>query len=199
MHGVTRVRGQRKKLSPRYMGPYRIQERIGPLAYRLELPPELASLHDVFYISSLRRDLLRPEQQVTTTDGPIASDRLVHLEPVRIDDKGVRVLRHKKVPLVKVLWRNHGREEHTREPQDLMRQRYPELFSQPISARYEPTTSLRTSRGVENVCWSRGIGGESRIWEVAAGARSETANRCRNRRQGLEQVCFASSLPVLAF
>ncbi|KAK8921604.1 hypothetical protein KSP39_PZI020114 [Platanthera zijinensis] len=150
MHGVTRVRGQRKKLSPRYMGPYRIQERIGPLAYRLELPPELASLHDVFHISSLRRALLRPEQQVITTDGPIASDRSVHLEPVRIDDKGVRVLRHKKVPLVKVLWRNHGREEHTWEPQDLMRQRYPELFSQGTtepSMEEQPRRSARLEIG----------------------------------------------------
>ncbi|KAK8934588.1 hypothetical protein KSP39_PZI014470 [Platanthera zijinensis] len=58
MHGVSRVRGRRKKLSPRYMGPYRILERIGPLAYRLELSPELAALHDVFHISSLRRALL---------------------------------------------------------------------------------------------------------------------------------------------
>ncbi|KAK8934756.1 hypothetical protein KSP39_PZI014457 [Platanthera zijinensis] len=130
MHGVSRVRGRRKKLSPRYMGPYRILERIGPLAYRLELPPELAALHDVFHISSLRRALLRPEQQILTTEGPVASDRSVHLDPVRIDDKGVRILRRKKIPLVKVLWRNHGQEEHTWEPQDLMRQKYPELFSQ---------------------------------------------------------------------
>ncbi|KAK8933261.1 hypothetical protein KSP39_PZI015836 [Platanthera zijinensis] len=98
MHRVSRVRGRRKKLSPRYMGPYRILERIGPLAYMLELPPELAALHDVFHISSLRRALLRPEQHILTTEGTVASDRSVHLEPVRIDNKGVRILRRKKIP-----------------------------------------------------------------------------------------------------
>ena len=47
--------GQKGKLSPRFIGPYEILESVGPVAYRLSLPPELAKLHDVFYASMLRR------------------------------------------------------------------------------------------------------------------------------------------------
>ena len=47
--------GKKGKLSPRFIGPYNILERIGPMAYRLALPPELAKLHDVFHVSMLRK------------------------------------------------------------------------------------------------------------------------------------------------
>ena len=50
--GVLRF-GKKGKLSPRYMGPYEIVERIGKVAYRLRLPPELARIHDVFHVSML--------------------------------------------------------------------------------------------------------------------------------------------------
>ena len=52
--GVSRF-GKKGKLSPRYIGPYEILERIGPVAYRLALPPELLGIHDVFHVSMLRR------------------------------------------------------------------------------------------------------------------------------------------------
>ncbi|MBN8156860.1 hypothetical protein J0J30_22900, partial [Vibrio vulnificus] len=52
--GVIKYR-KKGKLSPRYIGPYQILERTGPLAYRLSLPPELAGIHDVFHVSMLRR------------------------------------------------------------------------------------------------------------------------------------------------
>ena len=47
--------GQKGKLNPRFIGPYEILKRVGPMAYRLALPPELAKLHDVFHMSMLRR------------------------------------------------------------------------------------------------------------------------------------------------
>ena len=52
--GVIRF-GKKGKLSPRYIGPYEIIERIGPVAYRLALPPELSGIHDIFHVSTLRR------------------------------------------------------------------------------------------------------------------------------------------------
>ena len=48
------------KLSPRYMGPYEIVERIGKVAYRLRLPPELVRIHDVFHVSMLRKYIADP-------------------------------------------------------------------------------------------------------------------------------------------
>ena len=53
MRGVLRLR-RRSKLSPRYVGPYRELEKVSPTAYRLEMPPELGRMHDVFHISQLR-------------------------------------------------------------------------------------------------------------------------------------------------
>ena len=47
--------GKKGKLSPMFIGPYEVLERIGPVAYRLALPPELAKLHDVFHVSMLRK------------------------------------------------------------------------------------------------------------------------------------------------
>ena len=47
--------GRKGKFSPRFIGPYEILKRVGPVAYRLALPPELAKLHDVFHVLMLRR------------------------------------------------------------------------------------------------------------------------------------------------
>ena len=52
--------GKKGKLSPRYMGPYEIVERIGEVAYRLRLPPKLARIHDVFHVSILRKYIVDP-------------------------------------------------------------------------------------------------------------------------------------------
>ncbi|KAK8931429.1 hypothetical protein KSP39_PZI016937 [Platanthera zijinensis] len=127
-HGVSRLRRQRK-LSPRYMGPYTITERIGEVAYRLELPPELLGLHDVFHVSSLRRALLRPEHAIQEAPGPVEPDRSVPLKPVRIMDTETKVLRCKRVPLVRVQWDNCGTEESTWEHEDQMHELYPDLFT----------------------------------------------------------------------
>jgi len=72
---VSPIRGTRRfqvrgKLSPRYVGPYQNIERIGVVAYRLELPPEMSDVHDVFHVSQLKKCLRVLEEQVPmeTTD-----------------------------------------------------------------------------------------------------------------------------------
>ena len=62
--GVLRF-GKRGKLSPRYIGPYRIVERIGEVAYRLELPSDLDRIHDVFHVSMLRKYIPDPSHVLT--------------------------------------------------------------------------------------------------------------------------------------
>ena len=63
MKGVHRF-GVKGKLAPRYVGPFKITERCGAVAYRLELPPHLAAVHDVFHVSQLKKCLRIPEEVV---------------------------------------------------------------------------------------------------------------------------------------
>ncbi|KAK5793745.1 hypothetical protein PVK06_034902 [Gossypium arboreum] len=105
--------GKKGKLSPQFIGPYRILKRVGPVAYQLELPSELDRIHDVFHVSMLRRYRSDPTHVVPVAEIEVRADLTFEEEPVQILDRDVKVLRRKSVLLVKVLWRNHGREEAT--------------------------------------------------------------------------------------
>ncbi|KAA3480774.1 DNA/RNA polymerases superfamily protein [Gossypium australe] len=120
--------GKKGKLSPRFIGPYKVLRRVGPVAYQLELPAELSQIHDVFHVSMLRRYRSDPSHVVAVEEIEVNPDLTMEEEPVQILDRDVKVLRRKSVPLVKVLWQNHGIEEATWEPEDTMRQQYPQLF-----------------------------------------------------------------------
>ncbi|KAJ8750345.1 hypothetical protein K2173_014260 [Erythroxylum novogranatense] len=110
--GVLRF-GKKGKLSPRYVGPYEIFERIGSLAYRLALPPELSQIHDVFHVSMLRRYRSDPSHIIQASEVQLRDDLSYEELPVEILDTKEKVLRNKTVQLVKVLWRNHSVEEAT--------------------------------------------------------------------------------------
>ena len=125
--GVLRF-GKKGKLSPRYIGPYEIVARIGPLAYRLALPQELSQLHDVFHVSMLQRYRSDPSHVVQAGEIEM-SDNLSYVEePVQILDRKQRQLRNREIPMVKVLWKSHSIEEATWETEEYMRQHYPHLF-----------------------------------------------------------------------
>ncbi|KAK5804072.1 hypothetical protein PVK06_031721 [Gossypium arboreum] len=121
--------GRKGKLTPRFIGSYEIVERIGPVAYRLGLPSELQRIHDVFHVSMLRKYRSDPSHIISTEDIEVRPDLSYEEEPVQILAREVKELRNKKVPLVKVLWRNHNVEEATWEPEETMRGQYPHLFS----------------------------------------------------------------------
>ena len=115
-------------MSPRYIGPYEIIERIGPLAYKLALPPELARIHNVFHVSMLRQYRSDPSYVIKDLDVEISDDLSYVEEPVRIVDHRAKQLRKRDIPMVKVLWKNHGVEEATWETAEKMQQNYPHLF-----------------------------------------------------------------------
>ncbi|KAL0560323.1 hypothetical protein IC582_000724 [Cucumis melo] len=127
MKGVLRFE-RRGKLSPRFVGPFEILERIGPVAYRLALPPSLSTVHDVFHVSMLRKYVPDPSHVVDYEPLEIDENLSYTEQPVEILAREVKTLRNKEIPLVKVLWRNHRIEEATWEREDDMRSRYPELF-----------------------------------------------------------------------
>ncbi|KAL0534150.1 hypothetical protein IC582_028434 [Cucumis melo] len=127
MKGVLRF-ARRGKLSPRFVGPFEILERIGPVAYRLALPPSLSTVHDVFHVSMLRKYVPDPSHVVDYEPLEIDENLSYVEQPVEVLAREVKTLRNKQIPLVKVLWRNHRVEEATWEREDDMRSRYPELF-----------------------------------------------------------------------
>ena len=98
--------GKRGKLNPRYIGPYEILERVGKAAYRLALPPNLATVHNVFHVSMLKKYV--PDKSHVLEQEPIEihEDLSLQEKPVQILDFKVKTLRNKEIPLVKVLWRN---------------------------------------------------------------------------------------------
>ncbi|KAL4036953.1 hypothetical protein IC575_000531 [Cucumis melo] len=129
MRGVVRFE-RRGKLSPRFVGPFEILERIGPVAYRLALPPSLSTVHDVFHVSMLRKYVPDPSHVVDYEPLEIDENLSYTEQPVEVLAREVKTLRNKEIPLVKVLWRNHRVEEATWEREDDMKSHYPELFEE---------------------------------------------------------------------
>ncbi|XP_016741914.1 uncharacterized protein [Gossypium hirsutum] len=109
-------------MSPRFIGPYRILKCMGPVAYQLELPPQLDQIHDVFHVSMLRHYCSNPMHVISTEEIEVRPDLTFEEEPVQILDCDVKVLRKKSIPLVKVLWRNHSSKEATWELEEAMQQ-----------------------------------------------------------------------------
>ncbi|KAM6554167.1 hypothetical protein CsatB_014929 [Cannabis sativa] len=126
--GVRRF-GKKGKLSPRYIGPFEILERIGQVAYRLALPPALSGVHNVFHISMLRKYVSDLTHVLSYDDIELQTELSYDEQPIQIIDRKEKVLRNKTIPLVKVLWRNSKVEEATWELESQMQELYPELFS----------------------------------------------------------------------
>ena len=118
--GVVRFE-KRGKLNPIYIGPFEIVERIGPVAYRLDLPEELSRVYNVFHISMLRKYILDPSQVLEALEIELRDDLSYEEQPVQILGREEKELRNKTISLVKVLWRNHLVEEATWEREDQMR------------------------------------------------------------------------------
>ncbi|KAL0532570.1 hypothetical protein IC582_031294 [Cucumis melo] len=112
MRGVLRFE-RRGKLSPRFVGPFEILERIGPVAYRLALPPSLSTVHDVFHVSMLKKYVSDPSYVVDYEPLEIDENLSYTEQPVEVLAREVKTLRNKEIPLVKVLWWNHRVEEAT--------------------------------------------------------------------------------------
>ncbi|WMV50627.1 hypothetical protein MTR67_044012 [Solanum verrucosum] len=105
MKGVMRF-GKKGKISPRYVGPYRILKMIGKVGYELELPAYLAAVHPVFHISLLKKCLGDPTSIVPLETVAIKDSLSDEDVPVEILDRQVRRLRNKEVASVKVWWRS---------------------------------------------------------------------------------------------
>jgi hypothetical protein len=83
MRGLRRFK-IRGKLAPRYIGPFKILEQRGEVAYQLDLPPQLSDVHDVFHVSQLRKCLRVPEEQMPLKELQVAEDLTYQEYPVKI-------------------------------------------------------------------------------------------------------------------
>ncbi|GJV66049.1 putative reverse transcriptase domain-containing protein [Tanacetum coccineum] len=125
--GVVRF-GKRGKLNLRYVRPFKVLERIGSVAYKLELPEELSRVHDTFHVSNLKNCYV-DEPLAVPLDGLHFDDKLQFVEePVEIMDQEVKQLRHSYVPIVKVRWNSKRGPKFTWEHEDQFRKKYPHLF-----------------------------------------------------------------------
>ena len=105
--------GKCGKLSPRFIGPFEILERVGTVAYRLALPPNMSGVHEVFHVSMLRRYTPDPTHVMGWEEIEVDTYGTFEEGPVCIMDSRDQVLRRKTVRLVKVLWKHRGVEEAT--------------------------------------------------------------------------------------
>ncbi|GJV09724.1 hypothetical protein Tco_1351265 [Tanacetum coccineum] len=118
--GVMRF-GKKGKLAPRYVGPFKILEMIGLVAYRLRLPKELSEVHDTFHVSNLKKCLADAYLHVPLDE--IEVDKTLHFveKPVEIMDREVKTLKRNKISIVKVRWNSKHGPEFTWEHDDHMK------------------------------------------------------------------------------
>ncbi|GKG45351.1 hypothetical protein Tco_0495429, partial [Tanacetum coccineum] len=101
--GVVRF-GKRRKLNPRYVGPFKVIERVRSVAYKLELPEELSRVHNTFHVSNLKM-CYADEPLAVLLDGLHFDDKLQFVEepmPVKIMDREVKQLKRSRILIIKV-------------------------------------------------------------------------------------------------
>ena len=126
--GMVRF-GKRGKLNPRYIGPFEILARIGPVAYKLRLPQELQGIHDTFHVSNLKKCLSDESLVIPLEEIQVNPNLNFVEEPVEIMDREVKRLKQSRIPIVKVRWNAKRGPEFTWEREDQMKLKYPQLFS----------------------------------------------------------------------
>ncbi|GJZ11710.1 hypothetical protein Tco_0546469 [Tanacetum coccineum] len=110
--GVVRF-GKRGKLNPKYVGPFKVLEKVRVVAYKLELPQELSRIHNTFDVSNLKK-CYADKPLAVPLDGLHIDDKLHFVEePVEIMDRKVKILKQSRILIVKVRWNSRRALEFT--------------------------------------------------------------------------------------
>nr|GEU75740.1 reverse transcriptase domain-containing protein [Tanacetum cinerariifolium] len=113
--------GKKGKLAPRFVGPYEITKRIGPVGYRLRTPEELNGVHDTFHVSNLKKCLADPTLQIPLDEIQVDAKLNFMEEPVEILEREFKKLKRSRIAIVKVRWNSKQGPEFTWECEDQMR------------------------------------------------------------------------------
>jgi len=113
--------GMKGKLALRFIGPFEIQKRIEHVAYEINLPSQLAKVHNVFHVSLLRKADVDPSRVLPQVPVEVKEALTLEVRSIKILDWGEKELRNKKVPIIRVLWRSSQIEEETWERESEMR------------------------------------------------------------------------------
>ncbi|GJY71153.1 putative reverse transcriptase domain-containing protein [Tanacetum coccineum] len=117
------------ELAPRFVGPFEIIEKVGPVAYRLDFPEELNGVHDTFHVSNLKKCLADPTLRVPLDEIQVDAKLNFVEEPVKILEREFKKLKRNRIAIVKVRWNSKRGPEFTWEREDQMKLKYPHLFS----------------------------------------------------------------------
>jgi hypothetical protein len=130
---VSPLRGMKRfkvkgKLSPRFIGPFRVFRLVGEMAYQLELPDNLSDVHNVFHVSQLKKCLRVLEEQLPMDELSVQGDLTYTEYPIKIFDTLTRVTRNEVIKMCKVQWSHHGEDEATWEREEELRIDFLHLF-----------------------------------------------------------------------
>jgi hypothetical protein len=128
MRGLCHFKVQ-GKLAPRFIGPFKIFEKRGEVAYQLELSSQLSDVHDVFHVSQLKKCLRVPEEQIPMEDLDVKEDLSYQEYHVKILETFERVTRNKRIKMGKVQLSHHTEEEATWEREGKSKAEFPSFFS----------------------------------------------------------------------
>ena len=127
MRSVKRF-NMKGKWAPRYIGPFKILERRGEVAYQLELPESLSGVHDVFHVSQLKKCLRVPEEQIPLEELAVKEDLTYEEYPIKILQTVKRVTRSRVIKMCKVQWNRYIEDDATWEREEELQKSYPQLF-----------------------------------------------------------------------
>ncbi|GKB40966.1 hypothetical protein Tco_0885908 [Tanacetum coccineum] len=136
--GVVRF-GKREKLNPRYVGPFKVLEKVGSVSYKIELPQDLNRVHNTFHVSNLKK-CYSVEPLAVPLEGLHVDDKLCFLEEhVEIMDREVKRLNQSRILIIKVRWNSRRGPEFTWEHGDQFQKKYLQLFTKTV-----PSSSVAT-------------------------------------------------------
>ncbi|GJT65116.1 putative reverse transcriptase domain-containing protein [Tanacetum coccineum] len=176
--GVVRF-GKKGKLAPRFVGPFEIIEKVGLVAYRLDLPEELDGVHDTFHVSNLKKCLADPTLQVPLDEIRVEEKLNFVEEPIEIMEREFKKLKRNRISIVKVRWNSKRGPEFTWEREDQMKLKYPHLFSANRGVRVACEDDRGVTKGreyVREVFQQRGCGAKRKL------------SRCGRNQMGNESI-----------